>query len=102
MSDVTDLLTHTVNKSPVEFADAFNNIMQQKAIDAIEAHRVTLAQSIYNTADDENEDEGIDDDDQLDLDDIDLDDIDLEDIDDLMTDLDDDNDTDEDTTDDEA
>lgn len=97
MSDVTDLLTHTVNKSPVEFADAFNNIMQQKAIDAIENHRVTLAQSIYNTADDENED-----DDQLDLDDIDLDDIDLEDIDDLMTDLDDDNDTDEDATDDEA
>lgn len=96
MSDVTDLLTHTVDKSPVEFANAFNNIMQQKAVDAIENHRVTLAQSIYNAADDEDEDVVIDDDE------FDLDGIDLEDIDDLMADLDDDNDTDEDITDEEA
>jgi hypothetical protein len=93
MSDVTDLLTHAVNKSPVEFADAFNDLMQQKARDAVEAHRVTLAQSIYNSADEDedvvdNEDipadddtEDYDGDDDLDLDDladIDLDDLDLD------------------------
>jgi hypothetical protein len=97
MSDVSDLLTHAVNKSPVEFADAFNDLMQQKARDAIEAHRVTLAQSIYSAADEGDEDDEVDDDDEfsLDLDEIDLEDLDLEDI-----DLDDT--TDEDTTDEDA
>ena len=103
MSDVTDLLTHAVNKSPVEFADAFNDLMQQKARDAVEAHRVTLAQSIYNSADEDedvvdNEDipddddtEDYDGDDDLDLDLDDLADIDLDDL-----DLDNEDGTDED------
>jgi hypothetical protein len=97
MSDVSDLLTHAVNKSPVEFADAFNDLMQQKARDAIEAHRVTLAQSIYSAADEDEVEDVADDDDEfsLDLDEIDLEDLDLEDI-----DLDDT--TDEDTTDEDA
>jgi hypothetical protein len=103
MSDVTDLLTHAVNKSPVEFADAFNDLMQQKARDAVEAHRVTLAQSIYNSAD-EDEDEDVvdnedipDDDDTEDydgVDDLDLDDLADIDLDDL--DLDNEDGTDED------
>ena len=103
MSDVTDLLTHAVNKSPVEFADAFNDLMQQKARDAVEAHRVTLAQSIYNSADeDEDEDvvdnEGIpvDDDTEEDYDDDDLDLDDLADIDLDDLDLDNEDGTDED------
>lgn len=87
MSDVSDLLAHAVNKSPVEFSNAFNDLMQQRAQDAIEAHRVTLAQSIYNAADedtpdDEDDTEDYSDDDDLDLDDledIDLDDLDLDD-----------------------
>ena len=89
MSDVSDLLAHAVNKSPVEFTNAFNDLMQQKAQDAIAAHRVTLAQSIYNAADDTPDDEDdlddtedYSDDDDLDLDDledIDLDDLDLDD-----------------------
>ena len=84
MSDVSDLLAHAVNKSPVEFTNAFNDLMQQKAQDAIAAHRVTLAQSIYNAADDTPDDEDdlddtedYSDDDDLDLDD--LEDIDLDD-----------------------
>ena len=90
MSDVSDLLAHAVNKSPVEFTNAFNDLMQQRAQDAIEAHRVTLAQSIYNASDDDTPDEedvvddteDYSDDDDLDLDDledIDLDDLDLDD-----------------------
>lgn len=103
MSDVTDLLTHAVNKSPVEFADAFNDLMQQKARDAIEAHRVTLAQSIYNSADEDededvvdNEDIPVDDDTEEDYDDDDLDLDDLADIDLDDLDLDNEDGTDED------
>ena len=101
MSDVTDLLTHAVNKSPVEFADAFNDLMQQKARDAVEAHRVTLAQSIYNSADEDedvvdNEGIPVDDDTEEDYDDDDLDLDDLADIDLDDLDLDNEDGTDED------
>jgi len=102
MSDVSDLLAHAVNKSPVEFANAFNDLMQHKAQDAIEAHRVTLAQSIYNTSDndapdedDEDDEDGVDDtEDYSDDDDLDLDDLEDIDLDDL--DLDDEDSADED------
>ena len=108
MSDVSDLLTHAVNKSPIEFADAFNDLMQQKTRDAIEAHRVTLAQTIYDTTGDEDvADEGTPDDEDVvdgdteedysDDDDLELDDLDdLEDIDLDDLDLDDEDGTDED------
>ena len=96
MSDVSDLLAHAVNKSPVEFTNAFNDLMQQKAQDAIAAHRVTLAQSIYNAADDtpDEEDDLDDTEDYSDDDDLDLDDLEDIDLDDL--DLDDEDGTDED------
>ena len=101
MSDVSDLLTHAVNKSPIEFADAFNDLMQQKTRDAIEAHRVTLAQSIYNSADEDedvvdNEGIPVDDDTEEDYDDDDLDLDDLADIDLDDLDLDNEDGTDED------
>ena len=96
MSDVSDLLAHAVNKSPVEFTNAFNDLMQQKAQDAIAAHRVTLAQSIYNAADDtpDEEDDLDDTEDYSDDDDLDLDDLEDIDLDDL--DLDDEDGADED------
>lgn len=111
MADTTDLLNHAFEKNPVDFADAFNQLMQQKAQDALEAHRVTLAQSIhggeetvdqdddldaddsddvgddeFEFSDDELEDLGDEDDLDLDLDDLDLEDIDLEDEDEDFTD----------------
>ena len=106
MADTTDLLSHAFEKNPVDFADTFNQLMQQKAQAAVENHRITLAQSIYGegetTEDDVDlEDEASEEDfdfsdedleDIDDLDDIDLEDLDLEDL-----DLDDDN---EDFTDD--
>lgn len=100
MADTTDLLGHAFEKNPVDFADTFNQLMQQKAQDAVEAHRITLAQSIHGgegvdlEADDEfdgddvgddefefsdDELEDLDDEDDLDLDDLDLDDLDLDD-----------------------
>ena len=115
MADTTDLLSHAFEKNPVDFADSFNQLMQQKAQDAIEAHRVTLAQSIYGGegveqdaddtddvaddddvgedefefSDDELEDFGDEDDLDLDLDDLDLDDLDLDDNEDFTDDQED-------------
>jgi hypothetical protein len=110
MTETTDLLGFAVEKSPVDFADTLNQLLSQKAQERIEAHRVTLAQSIYgedevDDADDLDDDDAQDefdfeDDDLDDLDDDD-DDLDIDDLDDLDLedlDLDDDN---EDFTDDE-
>ena len=100
MADTTDLLGFAIEKNPVEFADTLNQMLQQKAQEAIEAHRVTLAQSIHGgedapedediNADDVGDDEfdfsedelddlGDDEDLDLDLEDLDLDDLDLDD-----------------------
>jgi hypothetical protein len=111
MADTTDLLSFAVEKNPVDFADTFNQLIQQKAQDAIENHRVTLAQSIYgeqeatddvefdddieDDIDDSSEDDIDDEFDDEELDGLDFDELDLEDLEDL--DLDDDN---EDITDD--
>jgi len=106
MADTTDLLGFAIEKNPVDFADTLNQMLQQKAQDAVEAHRVTLAQSIHggedaseeedfdvdNTeedeevdadefdfSDDELDDLGDEDDIDLDLEDLDLEDLDLDD-----------------------
>lgn len=93
MADTTDLLGFAIEKNPVDFADTLNQMLQQKAQEAIEAHRVTLAQSIYGEdeatddvdndefdfSEDELDDLGDDEDLDLDLEDLDLDDLDLDD-----------------------
>lgn len=101
MADTTDLLGFAIEKNPVDFADTLNQMLQQKAQDAVEAHRITLAQAIhggedpvedadddldvddvgdddFEFSDDELDDLG-DDDLDLDLEDLDLDDLDLDD-----------------------
>ena len=99
MPTTDDLLGLAIDKNPVDFADTFNQIMMQKAQDAVEAKRIELAQAIYGEEgepdeddldiDDVGEDEfdadddtdDLDDDDlDFDVDDLDLDDIDLEDL----------------------
>ena len=101
MTDTTDLVGFAIEKSPVDFADTLNQLLVQKAQERVEAHRVTLAQSIYDDVEpetdeeddfEEDEDEFDFSDDELDDlddedDDLDLDDLDLDDLDDL--DLDD-------------
>ena len=103
MADTTDLLGFAIEKNPVDFADTLNQMLQQKAQDAVEAHRITLAQAIHGGEDtpededfdadeteevgddefdfseDELEDLGDEDDIDLDLEDLDLDDLDLDD-----------------------
>lgn len=89
MSDVNDLLGFAIDKNPIDFADTFNNLLQQKQAEALEARRVELAQSMYvpaDSADEDPDDVGEDEfnyteDDFEDMDDSDLDEIDLEDLD---------------------
>lgn len=106
MSDINDLLGLAIDKNPVDFADTFNQLIQQKAVNAVEAKRIELAQSIYGGTDqsaDADDDLDLDDvgddefdysdddldDDELDLDDVDLDALDLDDIDLDLDDLED-------------
>lgn len=100
MPDTTDLLGLAIDKNPVDFADAFNAIIRDKAITALENKKIELARGIYGEPEDSDDidfdDDDIDDvefdDDSEDLD-LDLDDLDLDDLD---LDLDSDEGTDED------
>ena len=85
MPNTTELLGLAIDKNPVDFADALNNIMMQKAAEAIDARQVELAQSIYGTAEEPEEDEFED----FDVDDIDDEDASDEDFEDIDLDLDD-------------
>ena len=96
MSDVNDLLGLAIEKNPVDFADTFNNLIQQKQAEALEARREEIAQSMYTPAFEADGEEIETDDfddvaDDIDLDDDAFDDIDLDDLDieDLDLDLDD-------------
>jgi len=91
MPTTNDLIGLAIDKNPVDFADAFNNLMMQKAVDAVELRSIELAQSVYGSEagpeEDEFEDfdttEGDDEDVDMDVefdDDLDLDDLDLEDF----------------------
>lgn len=99
MSDIGSLLGLAIDKNPVDFADAFNTIVREKAAAALDNRRIELANSIYGAneePEDEDEvdlddttsegetdeDEGELGDDELDFGELDLDDIDI-DLDDL-------------------
>lgn len=90
MPTTTDLLGFAIDRDPIDFASAVDDLLRQKAVDALDARRVELAKSIYGSeeaADDTfdfADDDVIDDDDlgDIDLNDIDLDDLDLEGIED--------------------
>lgn len=86
MPNVDDLVNFALSQQPTKFAATFDDIMGQKAVEAIDDMRTGIAQGIYASEDDlepEDQDDDLDDD----LDD-DIDDDEFEDIDDL--DLDDD------------
>ena len=84
MPDTTDLLGLAIDKNPVDFADAFDAILRDKAITALENKKIELAQSIYGEPEDTDDFDDVDfdiddlDDLDLDLDDLDLDDLDLD------------------------
>lgn len=86
MADIDDLINYSMNQQPTRFASAFDDIMGQKAVAAIDDMRISVAQSMFAAEEDDvdtDDDFDLDDDDDLDLDDEDLDieDADLEDVD---------------------
>lgn len=82
MTDTTDLIGLAIDKNPVDFADALDTLLRQKAADALADKKVELANSIYGEDPEEDTDINDDDDSAVDIADLDLDDIDL-DLDDL-------------------
>jgi hypothetical protein len=87
MTTLTDLLGSAIEKKPVDFAAQFNELVAQRAAQAVADRKIELAQSIYATDADNAEPE----EDELDIDDIDMDDLDIDaDLDDLNLDQEDD------------
>lgn len=97
MPTIEDLINTALGQQPTKFASVFDNIMGEKTAAAIEAMHTSIAQGIYASEDDLDQDDqdttdddevdDIDDDefddvDDLDLDDTDFDDSDLEGLDD--------------------
>jgi len=54
---VADLINFSSNQKPIEFADAFKNILQVKVGNAIEAKKAEIAQTMFVSRDQEAEDE---------------------------------------------
>ena len=84
MADIEDLIHYSMNQQPTRFASAFDEIIGQKAIDAIDDMRISVAQNVFGA-----EEDFIEDEDDIDLEDEDLDfddenlDIEDEDFDDI-------------------
>lgn len=52
-----DLVSHALEKKPVDFAAAFNDMLQVRLQDRIESLRIGMAQSIYNPSEDGNDED---------------------------------------------
>lgn len=89
MSDIDDLINSAMLGQPTKFAAAFDDVMGQKAVEAIDSLRVPIAQSMFGSEEeaeneeefedfDESEEEDLDDDWTDDLEDLDFEDEDLE------------------------
>jgi hypothetical protein len=50
--NVADIIQNAFEKKPQGVEDAFNNVIQQKMADAIDARREQIAQSMYGSEDD--------------------------------------------------
>jgi hypothetical protein len=50
--NVADIIQNAFDKKPQGVEDAFNNVIQQKMADAIDARREQIAQSMYGSEDD--------------------------------------------------
>ena len=85
MPTVDELIDFAVDQQPTKFASAFDDIMGEKTLAAIDSMRTNVAQGIYDAEEDleledqeDNVDDDIDDDEFDDVDDLDLDDEDLD------------------------
>lgn len=51
MYDTTDLVAFATDANPIEFGKAFSSILHSRLVDAIDAKRVEIAQSLYSSED---------------------------------------------------
>jgi len=92
MPTVDELINTALEQKPTQFASVFDNIMGEKAAEAIDAMRTGVAQGIYASEEDlepEDQDDDIEDDSDDDIDDDEFDDVDDLDLDDDDLDFDD-------------
>ena len=68
MPTIDDLIDTALEQQPTQFASVFNNIMGEKAAEAIDAMRTSVAQGIY-ASEDELEPEDLDDEEDDDFED---------------------------------
>ena len=47
MTDVSDLINAVIEKNPVEFDSIFNDLMHQRAVEALGYKKLEIAQRIY-------------------------------------------------------
>ena len=51
--NVADIIQNAFDKKPNDVEDVFNNVIQQKMADAIDARREEIAQSMYGSESDD-------------------------------------------------
>ena len=44
---VQDLINYSYNQQPIEFEDAFNNLLTNKIVSAVDAKKVELSQTMF-------------------------------------------------------
>lgn len=76
MPNIEDLIDSGLDQQPTKFASVFNDIMGEKALEALDAMRTGIAQSIYAGEEEDLEPEDQDDDLDDDIDDDEFDDVD--------------------------
>ncbi len=81
MADIDDLINFSMNQQPTKFASAFDEIMGQKTLAAIENMQATVAQNMFGSEEDTEQD--VEDEDLEDLDDEELEELDDEDFEDI-------------------
>lgn len=75
---MTNLVDLAAMKQPVEFADAFNQAMGEKVSQRIEAMRQGIAQTMFSSEEDYDED--FEDEEEYDEEDLDLEDLDIDEL----------------------
>jgi hypothetical protein len=58
---LNDLVKFSIDQKPVEFDRAFQNVLQDKLVNAVETRKLELAQGIVSDQESDNEDIDVDD-----------------------------------------
>lgn len=47
MAEISDLINFAIDKNPVDFADTFGQLVQDRATQALDARKVEMASALY-------------------------------------------------------